>query len=180
MDVIDIRTIRRGDLPILHAWRNDPLYRALCMRRTNLVSLDEFDAELKEDFENGRVEQVLISTTMGPIGTMFASNYRKDDAYVYVTTFFTESARYRGQGLAAFVLWTEKLSKEHDLRKIYLQVFGHNEKMLRLLRRYNIPCEGRLRAHHRVGDSWVDLYTFAFYPKTLAHAREVLQRLGVL
>ena len=80
-------------------WRNTENYRNLCSTRRNIVTLSEFEKELRIDFNNDRHVQFILylKATLRPIGTIFSYNMNEDDGYTFITIFL--DPEFENQGL---------------------------------------------------------------------------------
>lgn len=72
-----------------------------------------------------------------------------------------QSHRRRGIGralLEAAVDW----GREHDVRKLELHVFTHNEAAIKLYEQFGFEREGLRRKHYRQGDAYIDAILMAY------------------
>jgi hypothetical protein len=72
------------------------------------------------------------------IGLVFDYERAIEDAHTKVTALLQEEATSRGVGIIAAALFSDWLFQSPPLRKIYLDVYGFNERVTTILRKLNV------------------------------------------
>ena len=70
---------------------------------------------------------------------------------------------YRRQGIGRALLEAAAdWAREHDVRKLELHVFAHNEGAIKLYEQFGFEREGFRKGHYRRGDEYVDAILMAY------------------
>jgi RimJ/RimL family protein N-acetyltransferase len=102
-----------------------------------------------------------------PIGLIFDYERSVEDGHTKIATVLMDEATHRGAGVIATGLFCQWLFQSVSLNKVYLDVFGFNVPVLRMLRKLGVHEEMR-RVRHRFwnGKYW-DWIGFAIFREDL-------------
>lgn len=176
---IVLRPCCDSDLDILLAWRNSEQFRNLCSVRRDIVTLDEFVTELREDFRFDRYVQymALRARDMYPIGTIYAYNLNLTDGCVFVTLYLEDRFQDAGYGPEVLAVFLHHLFCQHSLHKIYFEVYAYNQMSIRTLQSAGFSQEGCFKEHRLLSGQRYDLFRFAVYYRDLPRLESFLSRL---
>lgn len=176
-----LRPIEDGDMKLLHRWRNDPRFLALCSVRRTVVGFEDFTAELRRDFERDRHLQLMIELKSKStiIGTVYSYNLNLIDGNIFLTIYLEEEYERKGYGAETVAIFLDYLFATFPLHKIYFEVYDYNRLSLSTLQTAGFVEEGRFKEHRFVGGKRYDLIRFAFFREGLVEMRNkrVLRKL---
>lgn len=176
---IILHPIEQKDLPLLHQWRNDPMFISLCSVRRTIISYEEFVDELKHDFSRDRHIQYIIELNGKeiPIGTIFSYSLNLIDGYVFITIYISEEYQNKGYGVEAVALFLKYLFGFFPLNKTYMETYGYNQQSISPLRNFGFQEEGRFKEHRFFSGARHDLIRFAVYRADLERISALIRRL---
>lgn len=166
-DSIVLKEIEESDIKILHSWRNDKIFTGFCSTRRNLVSMEEFTVELKNDFAVDRHLQCIIRKVNEPIGTIYAYNLNRTDGFIFFTIYLLEKYEKSGYGVEAVTMFMLYLFNNLPLHKIYADVYSYNIHSIKILRKSNFIEEGKFVGHRLYQEKRYDLIRFSFFRNQL-------------
>lgn len=177
---IFLSPITREDLLFLLKLRNTEQYRSLCSHRRQVVSLGEFEDELKTDFERDRHEQYCIVRRRDdrPIGTLYSYELSTQDGHGFVSACLEPAQIGFGYGAQALLLFVVHLFEAYGLFKVYADVYAHNLTSAKAVERWGFKEEGRFIGHRLHAGARYDLVRYAVYADSLERARRLVYRLG--
>lgn len=162
-----LREIKKEDIPVLCAWRNDARFMSYCSTRRNNVSLREFEKEIEFDFGRDRHLQCMIFQRERPVGTVYSYNLNHTDGYIFVTLYIVDDCVKRGYGVEAFALFLHHLFQTIKLYKVYAEVYAYNQHSLDCLKKAGFIEEGRFRGHRFYQNQRHDLIRLSFFERDL-------------
>ena len=157
---VTLRQVLHSDLPMLFSLLSDPDRFHLWGHR-RVLDESQF-AETWRYWSSERMDaRFIIVRNNRPVGLVFDYERCLEDGHTKVATILDESATGMGTGIVATGLLIDWLFQNVALRKAYLDVFGFNTSVIRMLRKLEVPEEMR-RAEHRFwnGRYW-DWHGFA-------------------
>lgn len=175
---VSLREIQESDIPILYEWRNREDYRTLCSTRRNVVSLEEFQTELENDFTRDRHVQYMIIVQDKIVGTIFSYGLNMTDGFVFFTLFLIPEYRQKIYGTVATIKFVDWLFDEFDLFKVYVEVYSYNVQSLKPLKKFGFVEEGRFCGHRLQGGERHDLIRLAFFAEQHGRLKQFLSRLN--
>jgi ribosomal-protein-alanine N-acetyltransferase len=178
---IKLLPLEEKHLPTLHTWRNDPVFLENCTNRRDNIAYDEFVLELKNDFDRDLHEQFLIQLKSNGelIGTVYSYGLKKADAYAFVTIFLAEQFRTLGYSIDAMALCLNHLFTEHQLYKIYMEVYEYNRQSLSVIRNAGFMEEGRFTEQRLHNGKRFDVLRYAVFRDQLTRITDFLHRLNL-
>ncbi len=178
---VSLSPFLKNETSLLLKLRNSECYRYFCSTRRNIITLEEFDAELKYDFNHDRHLQFIIRKKSDNklVGTIFSYNFNKADGNVFVTTYITEDEEKSYYGVEAHALFIEYLFRIHNIHKIYADVYSINKHSLSVLLRAGYVIEGKFKEHRLLpNETRCELIRMAFYRDNLSKLDFFLEKLG--
>jgi len=116
--------------------RNNSDFLKLCTKRNNVVNLEEFRNELKNDFNDDRYEQyIIINSKDNLIGTVYSYSFNRMKKYFFFSIFLVSEYRKYGYGVGAILGFLKMSFAKNDLEKIYFDVYEYNDKVLNMTSR---------------------------------------------
>lgn len=170
------------DIPILWKWRNTQEFVDMCTVRKSQISMTEFVSELKDDFNRDRFCQMMIMVKKGvesvPAGTIFCYGFNRYHGYIFVTIYMIQDFQMKGYGAEAFAVFIDWLfSSEHELHKVYADVYSINSRSISCLKNAGFTQEGCFVEHSLIGGYRCDLLRFAFFRRNIRSAEKLLSRI---
>jgi RimJ/RimL family protein N-acetyltransferase len=119
----------------------------------------------------------MIESAGQSVGLVFDYERAPEDGYSKVTTALDEASTGHGVGVIATVLFWEWLFQSLPFRKLYMDVSGCNQVVVRMLRKLELVEEGVLKADRYWNGAYWDLHMFALYRESFPKVRERVLRL---
>lgn len=176
---IVLQGLVESHLVILYQWRNQGDFMKNCTMRKNPVSFEEFNQELRGDFERDRHIQFVIfrKQDMEPIGTIYSYSYSGRDGHCFITTYIISSLRSRGYGVEAFANFMQYLFDTFHLFKIYNDAYDFNSDSLKMLQRAGFEIEGTFKGYRMFDGQRYDLVRLSFFVEQKVKLIDFLTRL---
>ncbi len=153
---------------LLREWRNSDDFRRFCSVNRRILTELEFEEERQWLFLTGLHWQCLIRGKNDvPIGTVCSYDYSKRDGHCFVTLYVAREYRTSGAGVIASILFATTLFEELGLYKVYVDVNGHNTRVIDMLRRAGLSEEGVFKGHRVIEGERYDVFRFALYQECL-------------
>jgi len=158
---VTLRAIERDDLPLLWVYNNDvevelagggdpPMPQSLARRQA------EFDAQAAKGGRDGTHFAIVADGKC--IGTCGLHGYSETDGHVELGIGIGDQAYWnRGYGREAVNLLLDYAFRLRNWRRVWLRVWGHNERAIRAYRASGFVEEGRLRSHVWSAGQYYDL-----------------------
>jgi RimJ/RimL family protein N-acetyltransferase len=143
-----LRALTKTDLPKYVEWRNDPEIKALLGGWSFPTSLEEEEnwiERARNEASNRRlaIDRLDTGEYIGNIG-LYQIDWKNRKAE-YAILIGDKNAWGKGFGLDATQALISFAFKELNLHRIYLHVFAHHERAVRLYEKAGFTAEGRLR-----------------------------------
>ncbi len=156
-----------SDLRNLHLWQVDRDVR----NYDDFV--DDFERRLRRNIDFYFI--IRRRDDGKPVGVIYNYNASIVDQTCYLCVFLQADFTHTGMGTVASELFLRHLFHDQAIRKVYIEVFGYNEKVVRLARMKGFEQEGKLKEHRWYGNRYWDLNILAItrseftkrYPPTL-------------
>jgi RimJ/RimL family protein N-acetyltransferase len=173
---ISLRPVVEDDLPFLFRLFADPsrCHLWMCGRRV----YDE--RGFHEAWSSWTIDMIaakfVVTSADRPIGLVFDYDRKLEDGYTKVTSLLDEGSTGHGGGVIATTLLVGWLFQTLPLRKLYMEVYGYNPVVARMLRKVGFTEEAVLKeVRYRDGAYW-DLHVFALARVAWPEVRERLLR----
>ena len=108
-----------------------------------------------------RGAKFLVESANGPIGLVFDYERAVIDGFTKVTALLREENIGQGGGAIATGLLVDWLFQQLPLRKVYMEVYGYNRSVLRMLRRAGLVEEGVLQGARFWNEEYWDVHILA-------------------
>jgi RimJ/RimL family protein N-acetyltransferase len=158
---IILRAIERDDLPLLCAYNNDlavelagggdpPMPQSLARLQA------EFDASAAKGGRDGAAFAIVADGKF--IGQCGLHGHSETDNHTELGITIGDRAYWnRGYGREALALLLDYAFRLRNWRRVWLRVWGHNERAIRAYRAVGFVEEGRLRSHVWSAGAYYDL-----------------------
>ena len=173
---ITLRQVIEDDMPFLFRLIADPARSHLWMQGRRVYDERGFH-EAWISWTGGLIGAKFIVESGGqPIGLVFEYDRTLEDGHAKVTALLQEESVGHGGGVIATALLWDWLFQSLPLRKLYMQVYGYNVRVLGILRKLGLAEEGVLKGDRFWDGSYWDLHTFALYREAWPKVRDRILR----
>ncbi|MCX6812428.1 MAG: GNAT family protein [Candidatus Berkelbacteria bacterium] len=176
---IRLRPFEESDITIMHRWRNDIANLHLWSTRRHTVSLEEFIAELRNDFATDRHIQMMIEKVSdnSAIGMIYSYNAQFIDGHCWITIFIEPGKTGLGFGAEAVALMLEYLFSYFGFYKVYADIYEYNKASASNMEKGGFAEEGRSKQHRFFAGEHYDLVRYAIYSSRLPEIRQFVAHL---
>ncbi len=155
---LSLRPVERRDLPLLRAWKNDPVARRWIGDGTRTFSEEDMErwfARTEERIDRDR--RWIVEEDVRPVG--FVGLYGIDPVrrHAELGILLDPKARRRGIGRAATELLLDEAFGILNLNRVTLEVLADHAVALAMYRACGFKKEGRLREHNFKDGRYVDV-----------------------
>jgi RimJ/RimL family protein N-acetyltransferase len=173
---VSVRPITEDDMPFLFRLFADPGRCHLWMSGRRVYDERGF-CEAWAGWTAGSIAaKFLVSVTGRPVGLVFDYDRSLEDGFTKVTALLGDERVGHGVGVIASALIVRWLFQTLPVHKVYMEVYGYNPAVVRMLRKVGLAEEGVLRrARFWDGAHW-DLHIFALYRETWPEIRDRILR----
>lgn len=162
--------MKQEHIRLLHQWESDPRSLHLWSGRRTILSESEYEEALSERLRDSvHVFLIIADHRKEPVGFTYSYDVSLLDGFAFITSFLSPSARGRGIGAIASILFIDYLFTYFDLAKIYCDAYAYNSPSLNLLSASGFEVEGEFREHRFFGGTRHTLFRFALYRKAFYH-----------
>lgn len=163
---IILNEIRKSDLPVLLAWRNEDDFIMNCLPAySSIVDEDRLDRELTKTHQFDRYVQFIIIKNNISVGTAWIYRYSEANKVAYLTIYIDKKYRNSYSSIEAFVLLINYIFQKLNCRKAYQEIHSNNIFSTSIYKKVPAICEGRLVNHKKVSKTeFCDLLIYALYP----------------
>jgi len=151
-----LRSIKPEELELMLSWRNAPNVRANMYTRHE-ISTDEHLAwwsRIQQRTDQKYFMCEMGGTSSGIVGFMGIDTDSKNSSWA----FYASPEAPKGTGSKMEFLALEYAFHELGLHKLYCEVLAFNSPVIKLHQKFGFKVEGILREHHKVDDTFVDVY----------------------
>ena len=146
-DQLTLRQPEPGDAPTLLRWRSDPENGRLLMWRTSARTSGDVDAWIARRTGDPQGSFAIVARREQPIGFVQLTRIDRVDGHAYLGLLIDPDRRCQGAASRALLLMEER-ARVMGLRKLMLEVLGHNAQALRFWSKRGYCLVGSLRRHH--------------------------------
>jgi diamine N-acetyltransferase len=160
---ISLRPVTEEDLPFLFRLYTDPGRCHLWMSSPRVYDEREF-REAWASWVSGLMgAKFIVESGQRPVGWVMSYEHSLEHGSATVGAILQEEDVGRGAGVVATVLFVDYLFRTLPLRKIYVEVFGYNPRVVGMWRKVGLVEEGILKGDRFWDGSYWDLHVFAIH-----------------
>lgn len=160
---ISLRQVAEDDMPFLARLYADPSRSHLWMPHRRVYDEREF-REAWNTWVSGTAGAKFVVESVGrPVGLVLTYDLYLEHGHAKVGTLLREDCVGHGGGVVATALLMDYLFRTLPLRKIYLESYGYNPRVVGILRKLRMVEEGVLKGDRYWDGSYWDLHVFATY-----------------
>jgi RimJ/RimL family protein N-acetyltransferase len=160
---IALRQVLEEDLPFLFRLFADPSRGHLWMRTQWVYDEREFRDAWATWLGSLIGAKFIVASGGRPIGLVLEYDRAVEHGHTKVGALLHEESVGHGGGMVAGALLIDYLFQTLPLRKVYLEVFGYNPRVVAILGKLGLPQEGLLKGDRFWDGSYWDLHIFAVY-----------------
>jgi RimJ/RimL family protein N-acetyltransferase len=173
---ISLRPVFEDDQPFLFRLLADPSRCHLWMRGQPAYDEAGFRQTWVAWTAGMITAKFLVESAGRPVGLVFDYDRMPQDGCTKVTALLDEESTGSGRGAIATVLFWDWLFQSAPFRKVYLDVFGYNPTVVRMLRKIGLVEEGVLKGDRYWNGAYWDLHVFALYREAFPRVRDRVLR----
>lgn len=172
--VVKLMPMTKEHMPLLYQWITDIETVMLWINRRDIPTYEQYLEEIQWKLKNNVLTQLIIARASDNvnIGTIYAYDTNTADGFTFVTIYLAPKYTNIGYGTEAARLFVDYLFAYLPIRKIYTEVYGYNQKSLRVMQSAGLIQEGCFKEHRWFNGSYTDLYRFALYRKDWQKIRQ--------
>jgi len=169
---VALRPVTDVDMPFLFRLFADPSRCHLWMSGRRVYDERGFGEAWAGWTAGSIAAKFLVCVAEQPVGLVFDYDRSLEDGFTKVTALLAGERAGHGVGVIASALIVRWLFQTLPLHKVYMEVYGYNPSVVRMLRKAGLAEEGVLRrARFWDGDHW-DLHIFAVYREAWPEIRD--------
>lgn len=173
---ITLRQVVEDDMPFLFRLFADPARSHLWMQDRRVYDERGFH-EAWISWTSGSIGAKFIVESGGrPIGLVYEYDRALEDGHTKVTALLQEESVGHGAGVIATALLWDWLFQSLPLRKVYMQAYGYNVRVLGILRKLGLAEEGVLKGDRFWDGAYWNLHIFALYREAWPEVRDRILR----
>jgi RimJ/RimL family protein N-acetyltransferase len=173
---ISLRQVVEADLTFLFGLFTNPGRCHLWLRARPVYSEADFQQAWGAWTSGAMAAKFIVEAAGRPVGLVFDYDRVVEDGHTKVTALLDEASTGHGIGPIATVLFWAWLFQGLPLRKVYMDVFGYNPAVVRMLRKVGLAEEGVLKGDRYWDGAYWDLHVFALYREALPRVRDRVLR----
>lgn len=160
-----LKPLERQDYKQLFAWHTDQRNLHLWQVSKEIMNYEDFVADFDRRMRRSIDFCMIIYNidTHERVGMVYNYNSNRTDKTTFLCVYISPDYAHQAHGLRAAELFLQYLFYNHAFRKIYIEVFGYNKKVVRLAQMYGFEQEGHYKEHRWYGDRFWDLHVLALY-----------------
>jgi diamine N-acetyltransferase len=160
---ISIRQVVADDLPFVFRLYTDPARNHLWTQCRRVFDEFTFREAWTTWMNNVFAARFLVESGQQPVGLVVAYEHFPEHGYAKIGAMLGAECVGHGGGVVATALLTDYLFATLPLRKVYLESYGFNPAVVRMLRKLGLPEEGCLKESYYWDGAYWDLHIFAVY-----------------
>jgi RimJ/RimL family protein N-acetyltransferase len=158
---VSLRQVLEDDLPFLFRLFVDPTRCHLWMANRQVYDERGFHEAWLSWTGSMMGAKFIVETGGRPIGLVFEYHRALEDGYTKVSALLDEESVGRGSGVIAAALLVDWLFGSLPLRKVYMDVYGYNPRVVGLLRKLGLLEEAVLKEARFWNGSYWDVHMFS-------------------
>jgi RimJ/RimL family protein N-acetyltransferase len=171
---ISLRPVVEDDMPFLFRLFADPDRCHLWMQNRRVYDEREFYQAWAAWTADMMAAKFIVQNRERPVGLVFDYHRVLEDGTTKVTALLQEECVGHGAGVVASALIADWLFHAIPLRKIYLDVYSYNPRVVGMLRKVGVAEEGCLKETRFRGGKYWDMHIFALHREAWTNLRERL------
>jgi RimJ/RimL family protein N-acetyltransferase len=175
---ISLRQVVEDDMPFLFRLFSDPERCHLWMRGRQVYDEAGFHQAWAAWTADGIAAKFIAESSGRPLGLVFDYDRALEDGCTKVTALLGEDSTGHGRGVAATLLLVGWLFQSLPLRKVYMDVYGYNPTVLRILRKLGFDEEAVLKESRYWNGAYWNVHMFALGRDAWPAVRDRLLRPG--
>jgi len=160
---VSLRSVLEADLTFLFRLLGDPTRTHLWLRSRPVYDEAGFQQTWSAWASGMMGAKFVVESAGRPVGLAFDYDRTLDDGWTRVTTLVQEESIGHGAGVIGACLFMEWLFQTFPLRKMYHEVFGYNDNVIRMWRKLGLTEEAVLKGDRYWNGAYWDLHVFALY-----------------
>lgn len=168
---VTLRRVTEDDMSFLFRLFADPGRCHLWMQDRRVYDEREFHTAWSAWTGDLIGAKFLVQSDGRPVGLVYEYGRAPEDGYTKVTTLLQEESVGRGAGVIATTLLIDWLFRALPFRKVYMEVYDYNPRVLGILRKLGFPEEGVLKESRFWDGSYWDVHIFAAYRRAWPEVR---------
>jgi RimJ/RimL family protein N-acetyltransferase len=158
-----LRPVTDADFPFLFHLYTDSTRCHLWASSRRVYDEREFRDAWNYWTSGGMGAKFIVENDQRPVGWVFSSDENLEHGIGKAHAILQEQDVGHGLGVVATALLVDYMFKHLPLRKIYFEVFGYNELVVRIWRKLGLPEEGVLKKDRFWDGTYWDWHIFALY-----------------
>lgn len=158
---ISLRQVWEQDLPFVFRLFTDPARNHLWSQSRRVVDERQFLEAWNTWMNMVYAVRFIVESGGRPVGLVLAYDHYPEHGYAKVGSILQEESEGHGTGLTAGTLLIDYLFRTLPLRKVYLEGYGFNPRVARILRKLGLQEEGCLKESYFWDGAYWDLHIFA-------------------
>jgi len=151
-----LRGIKPEELELMLSWRNAPNVRANMYTRHEISTGEHLAwwSRVQQRTDQKYFMYEMGGAPSGIVGFMGIDTDSRNSSWA----FYSSPAAPKGTGSKMEFLALEYAFHELGLHKLHCEVLAFNSPVIKLHQKFGFKVEGILREHHKVDDTFVDVY----------------------
>lgn len=158
---IALRQVLDEDLPFVFRLYTDPARNHLWTQCRRVFDECTFREAWSTWMNTIFAVRLIVESGGHPVGMVVAYDHFPEHGYTKVGVLLQEASEGHGAGVVASALLIDYLFRSLPLRKVYLEGYGFNPSVVRMLRKGGVPEEGCLKESYYWDGAYWDLHIFA-------------------
>lgn len=164
-----LRGIKQQELELMLGWRNAPNVRANMYTRHE-INMDEhlaWWARIQQRDDQRYFMYEAGGTPLGIIGFTGIDRTSENSSWA----FYASPEAPKGTGSKMEFLALDFAFNDLSLHKLHCEVLAFNSPVIKLHQKFGFSIEGILREHHKINESFIDIYKLSLLAAEWAEKR---------